>query len=183
MCNHFWLPTLPPKQQYSTACYPTGAVEYLKQQEFSGNLMTPFFVGAYVSWEMYPQVKVSLDGRYEVAYQAQVMPEHKQFLEGCGDWWKLLDKYPTDAVLIHRQAPVVGKLDVFRQESDFTAPPTKEEWRITYEDDSFLILASQHCKLPRLDRRSEPLQDGAWEAFSAEHAHWNRKPPTTLAEK
>ena len=183
VCNHFWLPTLPPKRVYSTACYPTGAVEYLKQQRFTGNLMTPFHVGSYVSWEMYPQVKVSFDGRYEVAYQEHLMPEHNQFLGGEGEWWTILDKYATDAVMVHRQAPVVEKLEVFREPNDGKKLPIKANWRIAYEDDSFLILASDSCNLPRLDRRGEPLQDGAWETFSAEHAHWNRRRPrTTLVQ-
>ncbi len=174
--NHFWLPTLPPRRLYSTACYPTGAVEYLKQQHFTGNLMTPFHVGSYVSWEMYPNVKVSFDGRYEVAYQEQLMPEHNQFLNGEGDWWTILDKYPTDAVLVHRQAPVVQKLRAFCDGLANSVPATKLKWRIAYEDDSFLIVASENCRLPNLDRRGEQLPDGAWEAFSAVHAHWNRHP-------
>lgn len=180
--HHFWLPTLPPKQLYSTACYPTGAVEYLKTQEFEGNLLTPFHVGSYVSWEMYPQVKVSFDGRYEVAYQEHVMPEHNQFLGGEGNWWNMLDKYPTDAVLIHRQAVVYDQLDVFRDSTaDREHPATRERWRFVYEDDSFAILAPEHCKLPSVDRRGEDLKDGAWEAFSAEHAHWNRGSTRVLA--
>src|SRR5262249_5369267 len=48
--------------------YPVGAVEYLGKEKFKGNLMVPFRIGAYVSWKLYPAVKVSVDSRYEVAY-------------------------------------------------------------------------------------------------------------------
>lgn len=36
-------------------CYPTGAVQYLQQQEFEGNMLVPFHAGAYVSWELHPR--------------------------------------------------------------------------------------------------------------------------------
>ncbi len=181
--NHFWLPSLPPKQLYSTACYPTGAVEYLKEHNFSGNLFTPFHVGSYVSWEMYPAVKVSFDGRYEVAYQDQVMPDHNLFLAGEGEWWTILDKYPTDAVLIHKPAPVSSRLEVYRDGYQGPIPHTKYRWRFVYEDDSFLVLAAEHCRLPAVDHRGRSLKDGAWEAFSSAHAHWKRWDPQSLATR
>ncbi len=181
--NHFWRPTLPPQQLYSTACYPTGAVQYLKEHQFQGNLMTPFHVGSYVSWEMYPDVKVSFDGRYEVAYQDNVMPEHNLFLGGEEGWWTILDKYPTDAVLVHKPAPVCEKLEVFRAGYAGEVPHTKQQWRFVYEDDSFLVLAADHCKLPSVNRASERLEDGAWEAFSESHAHWQRWTPRTVANR
>jgi hypothetical protein len=181
--NHFWRPTLPPKQLYSTACYPVAAIQYLKAHDFRGNLFTPFHVGSYVSWEMYPDVKVSFDGRYEVAYEDNVMPEHNHFLNAEDQWWKILELYPTDAALVHRQAPVCEVLlNTFGDESgENEAPPTKERWRVVYEDDSFVIIAAQHCRLPREDRTGETLADGAWEAFSGKHAHWNRARTGTFA--
>lgn len=182
--HHFWRPTLPPKQLYSTACYPTGAVEYLKQHHFSGNLLTPFHVGAYVSWEMYPQVKVSFDGRYEVAYQENVMPEHNQFLGAEAEWWTLLDKYPTDAALVHKQAPVCQLLlEHFGTPEKATgeALPTQEAWQVVYEDDSFVVIAAERCHLPKVDRSGEPLSDGAWAAFSPAHSHWKRESRQQLA--
>ncbi len=182
--HHFWRPSLPPKQLYSTACYPTGAVEYLKQNHFRGNLMTPFHVGAYVSWEMYPEVQVSLDGRYEVAYRDNVMPEHNQFYGGQENWWTILDKYPTDAVIVHRQAPVYEQLDVFRDDTQQPLrPKTRHPWRFVYEDDSFAVLATPACRLPTVNRMGEELADGAREAFSAAHAHWNRTPNRPLANR
>ncbi len=183
-CNHFWMPSLPPRPLHSTACFPTDAVEFLKDNNFNGNLLTPFHIGAYVSWEMYPNVKVSFDGRYEVAYQANVMPEHNQFLGAEDNWWELLDNYPNDAALVHKQAPVAEKLDLWRRDDrsiDSPRAPTKPDWYIAYEDDSFIVLASPESNLPQVDRRGEELQDGAWEAFSSAHAHWHTRFTPTLA--
>ena len=55
--------------------YPVGPVQYLAKQKFAGNLMVPFRQGAYVSWRLYPAVKVSLDSRYEVAYPDAVVKQ------------------------------------------------------------------------------------------------------------
>ncbi len=182
-CVHqFWLPSMPPHRVHSTACYPTGAVEYLKQNHFRGNLVTPFHVGSYVSWEMYPHVKVSLDGRYEVAYQEHVMPEHNQFFGGLDDWWTFLEAYPTDAVLVHVQAPVVEKLGLLgKNYCALDRPGLAEYWEVVYRDDSFVILAAEHCHLPSVDHTNRPLHDGAWPAFSSQHAHWNRTRPDRVA--
>ncbi|MEZ6134790.1 MAG: hypothetical protein R3C53_07765 [Pirellulaceae bacterium] len=179
--HQFWMPTMPPRRLYSTACYPIAAVEYLQENNFSGNLLTPFHVGSYVSWEMYPDVKVSLDGRYEVAYQEQVLPEHNAFFGAEGDWWEFLERYPTDAVLVHIQAPVVEKFGILSDSAETPHPPLKEAWRVVYRDDSFVILAADHCRLPTVDRTGDALPDGAWEAFSRTHAHWNRRPNRVLA--
>ena len=189
--NHFWRPTLPPLPRYSSASYPSEALAYLKSQEFTGNLMTPFHVGAYVSWEMYPQVRVSFDGRYEVAYQAQVMPDHNRFYDAEENWWTILDKYATDAVLIHKQAKICGYLDAFRYPRENAAdveaqllmehPPTARRWRVTYEDDAFAILVPANSAFPGVDRRGLPLPDAAAETFSSEHAHWQRTDKRSIA--
>jgi hypothetical protein len=183
-CHQFWMPTMPPQRVYSTACYPTGAVEYLKANKFSGNIVTPFHVGSYVSWEMYPAVKVSLDGRYEVAYQEHVMPEHNAFFGGESEWWKFLEKYPSDAVLVHIQAPVVEKLHMLSDAyCDPAGPGLMEYWNVVYRDDAFVILAAEHCHLPHIDRSGQPLHDGAREAFSSTHAHWHRATPKSIAKR
>jgi hypothetical protein len=179
----FWKPTLPPLPRYSSASFPSNAIEYLRAHDFEGNLMTPFHVGAYVSWEMYPAVKVSFDGRYEVAYQPHMMPDHNRFYNAEENWWEILDKYPTDAVLIHKQAKVCEQL------SEFASPaavphPTRCNWRFIYEDDAFIILASQDVELPRIDRRGVTILDAAAQAFTYEDSHWYRaSKPRILAQQ
>jgi hypothetical protein len=175
-CNQFWLPSLPPQQLYSYASYPSGVLQYLKQNNFQGNLLTPFHIGAYVSWEGYPDIKVSLDGRYEVAYPEHLMVEHQAFRNGQGEWWKLLDKYPTDAALIDKNSrSYAAVLDRFGRASAAATRQTQHDWRIVYQDDAFLLLAAEHVNLPTVDRRGQKLLDGRWTVFSSEHGHWNRR--------
>lgn len=181
MYNHFWCPTLPPEPKHSVGSYPTGAVKYLKQQHFVGNLLTPFNQGAYISWEMYPEVRVSLDGRYEVAYQDYVMTDHHQLFSGAKDWEKILDKYPSDAVLVNQDADLRRKLEIFRDTSNPNIP-TNKRWRFVYEDSAFVILAAEHCPLPYLSRMDQPLDDGAWEVFSSDRSHNARRKTKEFAQ-
>ncbi len=169
--NQFWRPTLPATPLHSVASYPTSAVEYLKQHGFTGNLLTPFNQGAYLSWEMYPAVRVSLDGRYEVAYQDQVMDDHHRLYSGQVNWIELLEKYPCDAALVDQNADLRPKLEIFRDQSTKTEFTTKSPWRFVYEDDAFVILAPTNCPLPYVDRRDQPLIDGAWSTFSAAQSY------------
>ena len=177
--NQFWRPTLPPAPLYSIASFPSGAVDYLQSNAFEGKLLTPFAQGAYVSWTLYPQVKVSLDGRYEVAYEEQVMLDHDALFNGAQDWRQLMEKYGNDAVLVDQSSALRPMLDVFRLQQD--------EWRFVYEDDAFVVLAKDHLSLPYVDRRGQPLADGAWSAFSREYSfrqrgNWSNINAASLAE-
>ncbi len=75
-----------------------------------GNLITPFVEGAYVSWELWPDVKVSLDSRFDVAYQDGLLEEQERFYRMEAGWQEFLWRYPTDAVLLRRTAGVLSGL-------------------------------------------------------------------------
>lgn len=106
--------------------YPVRAVDYLADSGFHGNLMTPFVYGAYVTWRLYPAVKVSMDGRYEVAYPMSLLPEQLDFYKAKPGWRKTLEKYPTDAVLVSHKAAVEPEL-------------AKTDWRLRYSDEAWAI--------------------------------------------
>jgi hypothetical protein len=120
--------------------YPVGAVEYLAEQRFQGNVMVPFRLGAYVSWKLYPAVKVSLDGRYEEVYSDQMMREGFNFYEAGSGWRATIDAYPTDLVLAPRAAPVC---DQMRQ----------TEWVAVYVDNDFVLYARPGRSLAARDER------------------------------
>ena len=120
--------------------YPVGAVEYLHAAGFQGNLMVPFDAGGYVMWRLHPQVKISLDGRYEVAYRPGVVEELEGFYRAEPGWQEVLAHYPTDAVLVPRWCPVVEQM------------PTLDGWQRVYRDGAFEIFAPAGSDLPRVDR-------------------------------
>jgi len=133
------------KGDHPLLLYPVGAVAYLKDTGFHGNLMTPFTTGAFVSWHLYPNVKVSIDGRYEVAYAPGVFEDNVAFYDHKNDPRQILDKYPTDAVLVHRTCAVAKVLS------------NLDGWKRAYRDDVFEIYARASLNLPVLDRTGQRL--------------------------
>jgi hypothetical protein len=141
-----WQLTVPGAMQTAAPVpYPVGAVAYLDAHDVRGNLFTPFVVGAYVSWKLHPRVKVSLDSRYEVAYPPDALERNLQFYDGSADWRAILERDPTDLVLVPRTAPVAGEL------------ATQATWTRVYEDDAYVLFAKDHVGLPVENRRGTGL--------------------------
>jgi hypothetical protein len=84
--------------------YPVGAVEFLQTQRFAGNLLTPFDQGSYVLWKLYPRVKVSLDSRYEAAYEPALVEELLRLYRTGDGLPAVLEKYRPDALLVPRHS-------------------------------------------------------------------------------
>jgi len=118
--------------------FPVGAVQYLKEVHFRGNVMTHFEHGAYVSWWLYPSAKVSVDSRYDVAFPPAIVDESFRFYEAQPDWRNILEKYPTDLALIPAHTPVAALMPDSR-------------WTLVYSDRSFLIYARPGLQLPIRD--------------------------------
>jgi hypothetical protein len=75
--------------------YPDGAVAYIQEHKLSGKLLTEeFHWGEYLLWNLYPQCKVALDGRYETVYPDEIAKKY------FADFSQFLADYPPDMVLI-----------------------------------------------------------------------------------
>lgn len=143
------VPTTIADEQLGRPVYPVGAVEYLRDVRFVGNLFTPFVPGGYCLFQLHPAVKVSLDGRYEVAYQHGILEENVAFYAAEPGRLATLQKYPTDLVLVPRSAPVYAKL---RDETP---------WRETYVDDVYALFARPGLELPPVEINVRNEADGA----------------------
>ncbi len=153
----FWEPQLPTSQietPYAIPIYPAGAVDYLADNQFQGNLHTPFIVGAYVSWKLYPAVKVCTDGRYEVAYPPGQVEEMEAVYRAAPGWQATLNRYHPDAILI----PWWSKIGKLLTDSD--ADTGNPKWQRVYQDDAFSIYVRRKLvgKLPIVDRKGEHIR-------------------------
>lgn len=137
--------------------YPVGAVEYLSHQKLEDqlNLFVPFSAGAFVQWKLYPQVKVSIDSRYEVAYPDGAIVENDDFYKAKDGWKATLNRYDTHAVLIPVNSPL-GKL--LAQNESQTAKEIG--WKSVYQDRGFSIYVpkSDVANFPQLDRTDEMIR-------------------------
>ncbi|HEX4128612.1 MAG TPA: hypothetical protein VHZ24_01130 [Pirellulales bacterium] len=126
--------------------YPAGAVEYLERADFRGNMMVPFVPGGYVMWKLHPKVKVSLDGRYEVAYRPGILEENEALYRAHDGWQATLTKYATDLVLVPRStqlAEVIGSAD---------------GWHRVYRDGAYELYARPGLDLAAVDHGDETIK-------------------------
>jgi hypothetical protein len=103
--------------------YPIRAIQFLKVNSIKGNLLVPFDWGEYAIWKLYPDNKVSIDGRFDTVYPVDVINDHFNGAKSEDRWISLLNKYPTDIMLARR--------DQFSQRmiNDLT-----DEWIYIYSD-------------------------------------------------
>jgi hypothetical protein len=107
-----WVVTVPARPDVREVLwYPVDAVDYLALAGFAGRLLTRFEDGAYVSWRLYPAVKVSFDSRYEVAYVPGTLERHERLFQAAPGWKAILDEDAANAVLVPRTSPLDAALD------------------------------------------------------------------------
>lgn len=155
--KEFWrleIPTAPSHAPPGAPVYPAGAVQYLKEKGFHGNLMVPFDVGAFVSWHLYPDVKVSNDSRYEVAYPHGLVEEIVTLYRAEPGWHATLDRYPPDAILVPRGCPLDLALEEDQKANRLGG------WKCVYRDSGYLLYMpeSQCANFPMVDRSEEIIE-------------------------
>ena len=90
--------------------YPTQAANFLQRNGVRGNLAVPFDWGEYLIWKLYPEVRVSIDGRYTTAYPMEVIQNHWDWMEGKKGWRSLLERHPTEVAITRRYHPISSLL-------------------------------------------------------------------------
>ena len=76
--------------------FPVLEVEFLKINKIEGNLLTLFGLGSYVSYKLYPQNLIYMDGRYEEVYYDEEFNNlvHYEKVD-FPNWDNVLKNYPT----------------------------------------------------------------------------------------
>ena len=113
--------------------YPVSAVRFLKQNNINGNILVPFDWGEYVIWKLFPNSRVSIDGRFRTVYPENVITDHFNGARTQEAWNTLLDKYPSDIVLAKRNPFSQGMI---------TTP--SNEWLYVYSDNISIIFLKKN---------------------------------------
>lgn len=104
--------------------YPVVATEFIRLNNLKGNLMVSFGYGSYVSYKLYPNVKVFIDGRYEEVYYDFMLPLQNKFYLLKPGWDEILKKYPPDIMIIEKSYPV------------YLALLRRKDYSLVYEDNN-----------------------------------------------
>ena len=102
--------------------FPVRAIDFIAQNGLKGNLLVPFNFGSYAIWRLYPDCRVSMDGRYETVYLDATFRSVREFFGGLPGSETLLDTQTHDIIL----AP--------RNEAAEKMMSRRADWAIAYED-------------------------------------------------
>jgi len=107
--------------------FPSGAVEFLKRERPPGPLFNDYGWGGYLIWHLYPDYRVSIDGRVAV-YGPRLLAEHVEIHNLHPRWRQTLDRLGFGLVFIRARSPLATVL---------RAAP---DWEVLYEDRIAVIL-------------------------------------------
>lgn len=79
--------------------YPVGAVAFIKDKKLYGNILPNFAWGEYLLWELAPECRIGIDGRYETVFPPAITAAYFDFLYVRPNGVLFLDKWPHDMLL------------------------------------------------------------------------------------
>jgi hypothetical protein len=79
---------------------PVREADILSLAHAKGNLATPFGWGSYLTWRLFPNIKISMDGRYETTYPESTFVLNNDFYDNTHDPFKLCRDYKVDFVVL-----------------------------------------------------------------------------------
>jgi hypothetical protein len=128
------------------ATHPCGAVRFIQEHGYRGNLYNPLWWGGYVTWKLYPQVLVSMDGRNISLFPDEMVVENLKFYTARDADVNVPLRYRTDLLLVPANAPVLSRL---------AADPS---WRQLYVDRGATLF--QRADVPPLTPGAPAVSEG-----------------------
>ena len=104
--------------------YPVKEVEFIKQNKIKGNILVDFGYGSYVSYKLYPQNLIFMDGRYEEVYYDYMIPILRDFFLFNENWEYIIKVYTPDIMIIQKTYLAYKKIQ-------------EHNWKLVYEGDNF----------------------------------------------
>jgi hypothetical protein len=124
--------------------YPTGAVDFLREHQLHGRMLTFFDWGELVIFEL-PGCPPSMDGRLDTCYSRELIDAHWKFYNGEPFVENVLDVDQADLALL--PANLAGT----------AALAQRPGWTVIYQDDLAAILARDVGRFPELNSLSLPV--------------------------
>jgi hypothetical protein len=92
--------------------HPCTAVAFMRQRHLNGNIYNPLWWGSYITWQLYPRVLVSMDGRNISAFPDNMVVENLRFYSDSASRVDLEAplRYKTDFLLVPSDRPVLYRV-------------------------------------------------------------------------
>ncbi len=79
--------------------FPIAECEFLKLNDIKGNILTEFGLGSYISYKLYPNNLIYMDGRYEECYYDREFDKLIAFTAAEDNWYQAITDYPTQILM------------------------------------------------------------------------------------
>lgn len=130
------------------AQYPVSAINFIQQHDLHGNLLVYFDWGEMCLWEL-PDSRVSIDGRLDTCYPADVITAHWQLYDAESFDTKALDLDHAEFALL--PSNLAGSLALAKNYG----------WHPVYLDGLAVVLVKNPDKFPALAGIKLPVEAGA----------------------
>lgn len=124
--------------------FPDGIVEFVRENGVAGNMLNSYGFGGYLTWNLYPERRIFIDGRNEV-----FVPLMERLAKARGDsreWNALLRDYRIEYALLE-YVDELDRVTTIRPDgtrSESLAPVTatrfpRSRWALVYFDDDGMV--------------------------------------------
>jgi hypothetical protein len=116
---------------------PYGAAAYLRANGLHGRVYNPLWWGSYLTWELYPEILVSMDGRNVTLFAAQDVAENLAFFLAQEADPAAPLRHDPDFLLVPADAPVLPRL--------------RDDWRwaVLHDDGDAVLFGRSGLVWPR----------------------------------
>jgi hypothetical protein len=125
--------------------YPVREVEFVKQNNIKGNILVNFGFGSYVSYKLYPNNLIYIDGRYEEVYDNNLLDLLRNFYTVNNRWYEILEYYPPDVIILEKKYYIYNKM------------LEATNWTVVYDSKNFAVLLPKTKAHQKYKKPSEDL--------------------------
>jgi hypothetical protein len=94
------------------ATHPCGAVQFLRENRLTGNVYNTLHWGSFITWELYPSIRVAMDGRNVSLFPRPMVEESLTFYTTGADDIDMDApiRYPSDYLLVPADMPALSRV-------------------------------------------------------------------------
>jgi hypothetical protein len=116
-----------PAPRISAGKFPFEAAAFMRDNRLQGNVYGPLWWGSFLTWELYPDVRVAMDGRNVTLFPSAMVRENLMYVRPEATDPDVPLQYPTDYLLLPTEAVVVEQLR------------DDPRWQVLYEDEEAIL--------------------------------------------
>ena len=101
--------------------YPIKEAEFIKINNLKGKIFANFNYGSFLSYKLYPNNLIYMDGRYEEVYPDYMLPMQIDFFKAEQGWERVIKLFPPDIIILEKNYPAYKKIEA------------SKDWKLVYE--------------------------------------------------